>query len=730
MKSSLSVAACATFTLLAAAAPAALPPLPTTPRVDVTDVMHGDRITDPYRWLEGSAAPELKTPDAALDARVRAWTLAQNRRTRAYLDAQPGREALSARLHELFSTESLGVPVVRAGREFFTRRRANESYGALLVRDSAGGEPRELFNIDTLYPDGRTAWAETAVSLEGGRVAVGLFKSGDENTTLRILDVNTGKWLPDTLEGKAREVNWLPGGDAFVYRKLADVKNPYSAEIRYHRLGDDPRTDRLIFAQDKMGPLATTYGPGATLDRTGRRLVLSYSTGTTTSDVWVCDFTRWLATGELVRTPISVGESCDNDARVCDGMLYLHTTSGAPNGRVFKIDLARPARAHWREIVAESKTAPITGISLAKDYLAVTRNVDALRRIELYDAAGRLVRELAPPGVGVCSLSTDETTNVGHLAYSAFGTPPTTYRVELASDVRTVYAKPAYRVDPENYAVKQLFFPSKDGVRVPLFVVHRKGLRPDGSNPTILYGYGGFAAGQKPGFSPSLIPWLDAGGVYAVAGLRGGDEYGEPWHRAGMLANKQRVFDDFIGAAEFLIAQGYTSPAHLGIRGGSNGGLLTGAALVQRPGLFSAVSIGVPLLDMLRYPQFLMGRYWVPEYGDPARPADYAWLKAYSPYHHITPGTAYPATLIDAGEKDVRVHPLHARKMAARLQAATSGDPEARPVLLAVDMDSGHGSGKSLPMKVRDAADVVLFFAANLGLKLPAERPADAVAAR
>lgn len=702
---------------LAPASLLAIIPPPETPKIPVTETLHGERITDDYRWLEGSAAPELKAPDAALDKRVRDWSLAQNARTRAALDAIPGRAELETRLREFFKTDSMSAPRTRGGREFFSRRRGAESNPVLFVRDAAGAPERELLNINTLFPDGRTTLAETSVSHEGKRVAFGLFKSGDENTTLRILDVATGKWLPDTIPGKAGGVSWMPGGEAFVYHKLADINNPYSGEIRYHRVGDDPANDRLIFEQYKTGPLATTYGPGARLDKSGRRLLLSYATGTKNNDLWVCDFDLWLRTGELKRTVIAEGRDAFFSGEIRGDILYLHTSDGAIDGRLFKVDLNRPERSQWKEIVAAPPGRVLAGFSLAKDFIALTWNEDALRRIELRDLDGNPVRDMSLPGVGTAGLSTDEGSNEAFLAYSSFNEPPSTYRVDLATDKRSLYFRPGYAVNPADYEVKRLFFRSKDGARVPLFVAHRKGLVLNGENPTILYGYGGFSAGQKPGFIGSLIPWLDAGGVYALAGLRGGDEYGEAWHRAGMLDRKQNVFDDFIGAAEFLIAEKYTSPAHLGIRGGSNGGLLTGAALTQRPDLFGAVNIGVPLLDMIRYPEFLMARYWIPEYGDPAKAADFGWLRAYSPYHHITPGVKYPATLIEAGEKDARVHPLHARKMAAKLQADTAGDPATKPILLWVDFDSGHGMGKSFDMQVRDTADTYLFFAQNLGLK-------------
>lgn len=694
----------------------AIGPVPPTPKDSVVDVIHGRSVADPYRWLEGSSAPEIKTPDAALDARVLAWTQAQNARTRAYFDSLPGRATLVAKLLPLFRTDSLGTPVTRGGLDFYSRRSGDSTNGLYCVRPSAGGDERVLLDIDKLYPDRRTVLAGATPSHDGKRVAFGLFKSGDENTTLRILDTATGKWLPDVITGKAAVDSWLPGGDAFVYSKLADIKNPYSRRILLHRIGEDTAKDRLIFEQYKTGPLATTYGPGASLDRDGKWLTLSYSTGTSDNDVWVYDFQKWLRTGELVRTTIIEGAKAFAHTEVVGDTMFLHTNDGAPNGRIFRIDLNKPARGAWEEIVTEPKDAVLSGFSLSKSFLAITLKRDALNHIELRNFDGKFVRELSQPGVGSAGLGTDSESDTAYFGFSSFNVPPSTYKVNLVDDKRTLYFRPDYPVVSENYTVEERFYPSKDGTKIPLFLVHRKGLALDGDNPTILYGYGGFSIGQKPGFNPTLLPWLDAGGVFALAGLRGGDEYGEPWHHAGMLANKQNVFDDCIAAAEFLIREKYTSPAHLGVRGGSNGGLLTGAVLTQRPDLFSAVGVGVPLLDMLRYDKFLMAKYWVPEYGDPAKAGDFATLFAYSPYHHVRAGVNYPAVLLEAGEKDSRVHPMHARKMAAALQAATSGDPDSRPILLSVDYDSGHGSGKSFEMRVRDTADTYLFFAKNLGL--------------
>jgi prolyl oligopeptidase len=723
----------------AASAAAPIPPLPETPRGAAVDMYHGERVADPYRWLEGSAAPEFVGDAAAADARVRSWALAQNAHTRAVLDAVAGRAALEQRLRELLATDSLSSPTVRGGRHFYFRRRGTESNAILFVRESETAPERELLNVNKLYPDGRTTLAWTSVAHDGSLVAFGLFKSGDENTTLRILETATGKWRGDVLTGKVGGVNWLPDGSAFVYRKLADIKNPYSGEIRFHRLGDAPAADRLVFAQYKTGPLAHTWGPTASLDRTGRWLLLTYHTGTASNDLYLCDFREWLASGELRRRVVSEGADALFHGAIREGKtLYLYTTAAAPRGRLLAADIADflknaplanalPAAsvnvndaslaATFRNVAAEAPDAVLDGFSLAKDFLALTWKENALNRIEIRDPDGSRARPLALPGVGSPALHTDPETNTAYLSFSSFNIPPSIYRVALADGARSLYFRPAYAVDSDALVVEQHFFRASDGARVPLYLAYKKRAQRTQPAPTVLYGYGGFGIGIAPSFVAGVVPWLEAGGIYAVAGIRGGDEFGEPWHRAGMLAQKQRVFDDFADAAQWLIAHRYTTPAQLGIRGGSNGGLLTGAALVQHPDLYAAASVAVPLLDMLRYQHFLMARYWVPEYGDSARAADYRWLRAYSPYHHVKPGTAYPAVLLEAGENDTRVHALHARKFAAALQHATTSPPAQKPVLLWVDFDSGHGSGKSFDMQIRDTADVWLFFARQLGVK-------------
>jgi len=486
-------------------------------------------------------------------------------------------------------------------------------------------------------------------------------------------------------------------------------------------MGEDPANDAVLFRQftrEENEKLATTWGPGAALSRDGRWLVMVYWTGTDSNDIWVADFAHYLETGELVRKEVSVGESGTASGTVVDGILYLETTKGAPNGRVVAVDAAAPAREGWRDLVPERADATISATTWGRGALAVEYLHDASNRIEVFGLDGTPRGELAIPGIGSTGLRAFEDRTEAYLTFASFNYPTTIFRVDLAQPKAepVLWERPDVPVDPSSVEVEQVWYPSKDGTKVSMFLVHKKGLERDGARPTYLTGYGGFNVSETPRFSATLFPWFEDGGVYALPNLRGGGEYGEAWHQAGMLDRKQNVFDDFLAAAEWLIANKYTNPERLAIAGGSNGGLLTGAALVQRPDLFAAVIVGVPLLDMLRYQDFLMARYWVPEYGSAEDAGQFGALLAYSPYHHVKKGEKYPAVFLTAGENDSRVHPLHARKMTARLQHATASDPATDPILLWVDREAGHGQGKPLNLRLRELVDQRIFLRWQLGL--------------
>ncbi len=701
--------------LLALALPALAAPPPAPPPTEarpVTDVLHGESIVDPYRWLEGDAKGAL-TPE------VNAWTDAQLAYTRQVLDNLPGRAAVEARLRELMEVGTISAPRMRGNRYFYSKREGNENQARIFVREGLSGAPKLLLDPNTLDAKGLVTISWTSPDPAGKLLAFGMYRAGDENSTLFVLDVDSGRWLADEIPGKVGSVDWLPDSSGFFYRSLENVKDPYSGQVMFHRLGTHPRQDVRLFRQytkEENAKLATTYGPGFSASEDGRWGFLGYATGTSTNDLWAVDLDRWKRTGEFVRADVIVGSESTSRGTSLGDTLFLHTTDGAKNGRVVAVDLNAPARAGWKTLVPERNDVTIRGISLARGILVVNLLKDAATRVELYTLDGKPLGELPLPGIGSAFLATAQDRTEAFLTYTSFNEPSGVYRVDLATKKVELWERPKVPVDPSIVEVKQVFVTSKDGTKVPMFVVHRKGLKLDGNNPTLLYAYGGFNVSQTPSFSATLFPWFEAGGVYALAGLRGGGEYGDAWHEAGMLGNKQNVYDDFIAAAEWLVAEKYTKPARLAVSGGSNGGLLTGAVLTQRPELFGAVISAVPLLDMLRYQSFLMARYWIPEYGTAENPDQFGFLRAYSPYHNVKKGTKYPAVLLTAGENDSRVHPLHARKMAALLQASTASDPAQKPVLLWVDREAGHGQGKPLALRVRDVADQRMFLMWQLGM--------------
>lgn len=690
---------------------------PPTEQRPATDTMHGVEIVDPYRWLEGDENAELTDE-------VDEWTTAQNDYTRSVLDELPGRDKLEARLTELMQVGYVGAPAMRGntseGLYFNTEREGDQDHGVVYVREGHDGEKRVLLDVNTLSEDKLTALGWYKPSPDGSLMAFGLYQAGDENTTLHLMEVATGKWRDDKIEGKVSSVQWLPDNKRFFYSKLADIDNPYSKQIKLHVIGEDPANDRLVFEQYKEGPLATTWGPFFSMQREGNWGLIGYYTSTSSNDLYLVDLNKWLKTDELVMTPLIEGEDANTYGQFVGDRLLLTTQVDAPNGMVYEVDLGKPSRKNWKVFVPHRDDMVFEGLSETKDCFVLDYSTKAQTYIALIDKDGSNLRELKLPGIGSASLSTRYDRSEAFLSYTSFNEPRSVYRLDLneADDAGkyALWTRPDIPVDPTLLDVKQVTYKSKDGTPVTMFLVHKKGMKLDGNNPTILYGYGGFGISMTPYFSATMFPWYEAGGVFAVANLRGGGEYGDDWHKAGTLGNKQNVYDDFIAAGEWLIDQGYTNHDKLAISGGSNGGLLVGAVMVQRPDLCKAVLCGVPLLDMLRYDKFLMAKYWVPEYGDPANKEHFDWLKQYSPYHNVKPGTDYPATLITAGENDTRVHPLHARKMAALLQASSASEPSDKPVLLWVDRDGGHGGGKPLSLRVRDIADQRIFLMWQLGM--------------
>ncbi len=685
-----------------AAAVAADPP--PTERRPLVETIHGFEIRDDYRWLE---------PLESESEPVRSWTTQQNDWTRSMLDALPWRSELESRLSELMQVGSVSAPVMRGTRYFYTERRGDQNQPVLYVRNGPDGEPRTLLDVNGLDDEGLYALDWFVPSPDGRHVAFGLSYAGDEMTVLHLMETATGEWLSDEIPGKIRFGGWAPTGDAFLYGKLQDPDDAYSRGWHFHVVGRHHRHDPLLYLQEDPSVI-----PGALLSDDGRWIVLQLFQGWAKQDLYAYDAVDWLEDGEAERITIAEGlDARVSPMEVIGDTLYFFTTHEAPKGRLLAADLRDPTPESWRTVIPAREDAVLQGVSLAGPVFVARYEVDASTRMELWTPGGERVGELELPGLGTASISTERDRTEAFLAYESFNEPESIYRLDVLTGERALWERPKVPVDPEAIVVRQEFATSADGTRVPMFIVHRRDLEPDGDVPTLMYGYGGFNISITPSFTATRFPWLEAGGIYVSVNLRGGGEYGEAWHRGGMLENKQNVYDDLYAAAEHLIAEGYTSPEHLAVLGGSNGGLLTGVAATQRPDLWAAAVSAVPLLDMVRFPQFLMARFWVPEYGDPTRPEDLAWILDYSPYHNVVPGRQYPAMLITAGENDNRVHPMHARKMAALLQQASGNDHAEDPVLLWVDRDGGHGAGKPLSLRIRDRADIWSFVMWQTGMK-------------
>lgn len=678
-----------------------LPPLHTA-REAVRDTLHGREIVDPYRWLEDEMSP-----------RTREWVGAQNAHTRALLDALPGRTAIRARLNTLLAIGTVSAPRVRGERAFFTRRSGTQNQPVVMVCEPNGVE-RVIVDPNTVSAEGLVALDWWYPSWDGTLLAYGFSESGDEWSTLRVLDVETGEVLPDAIERtRFAAVAWLPDDSGFYYTRYparGDVprgEENYGKKVYLHRLGSEVADDPLIFGHD-LEPEAM---PWVIISRDGRYLVVSVSHGWERSDVYV----RNLEDAGSTFVPVAVGEDAHFTPDLVNGTLYLLTNLGAPRYRLYQVDPAHPERASWGELIPEDPEAVLESVTFSDGRILGQYLRNAVSRLTVFGAEGERQREVDLPALGtVTGVNGTWDTETAYVSFESFTLPPTVLSLHPATGQTARWAAVEADINSDDYTVEQQWYTSRDGTRVSMFIVAPSGLDRSIAHPTLLTGYGGFNLSRTPLFAPTNFVWLEHGGVYALPNLRGGGEYGEEWHRAGMLERKQNVFDDFIGAAEHVIAQGYTDTDHLTIAGRSNGGLLVGAALTQRPDLFRAVVCGVPLLDMLRYHMFQIARLWIPEYGTAENPDQFPFIHAYSPYHHVEEGVCYPATLLVTAEADTRVDPLHARKMAALLQAAQGCD---RPILLSVEAKAGHGMGKPLVKVVDDQTDFWSFLFWQVGVQ-------------
>ena len=632
---------------------------------------------------------------------------AQNARTRAVLDRLPSRPALHRRLTQLLRTGVSTAPAVAGDRVFTLDREGDADQARLVVRSAVDRDavPRVVVDPHALTGDLTASLDWYHPSPDGRLVAYGVSEAGSERSVLSIVDVDTRETLPDRIpDTRAASVAWLPDGSAFAYTRYPPGAD-YGRIVRWHDLGTDPDDDPVVFdrLEDETGWTDATISPD------GRWLVVHVEYGWTRVDVHLIDRTTNRT------TDVITGTDAITWARVAGDHLYATTTLDAPRGRVVRAPLTDPTA--WDTVVPETD-AVIEGIAIAGRTLLVATGVHAASRLHRYALDGADRQEIALPELG--SLAGVDADPAGHaperafLSFTSFTRPAGLWRWTPGQPLEPWSSFEHAGFDPSAYVVEQVRYPSTDGTEIPMFLVRAAATSVDESTPTVLSGYGGFAVSSSPAFGPGIVTMCDAGGVYAVACIRGGNEYGEEWHRAGMLADKQQVFDDFAAAAMWLVDNKRTSPGRLAIRGGSNGGLLVGAAITQRPDLCRAAVCAVPLLDMIRFHKFLLGALWVPEYGDPDRPEDFRWLYAYSPYHHVDEGVAYPATLLLTAEADSRVDPLHARKMAARLQAATAiGD--LAPILLRVETRAGHGAGKPVTKQADELADTWAFVLWQLG---------------
>ncbi|PRY36305.1 prolyl oligopeptidase [Umezawaea tangerina] len=682
---------------------------PAAVRLDLVEHLHGRPVADPYRWLEDAADP-----------RTAEWSAAQDVLARSWLDALPGREALGGRLRELTRTGSVSTPTWRAGRAFFTRRGPDQDHPVLHVREADGTE-RVLLDVSALDPSGRTTLDAWSPSDEGTLLAYQVSVGGNEQSLLHVLDVDSGELVEGPIDRcRYSPVGWLPGGEEFYYvRQLDPADLPederlFHRRVWRHRVGADPATDVRVHGDG----LDHTYYYGLSVSPGGRWLVVSGKPGTVRRDsVWIADLH-----GDAELRPVvdaDAGAQCT--AWVArDGRLYLHTSLDAPRFRLCATDPVTPTPEHWVDVVAEQDDSVLDGAKWLDGALVVLRTRHAVSELHLHDPVTGEHRGPIPlPSTGSVhgmSIVDDGPADDVWFGYSDFVTPMSVLRYSLSRGTTEVHEAAPGAVELPDVVTQQLEYTSMDGTTVRMFVVSGE-RSPDEPRPTLLSGYGGFAVGRGPGYSATTLAWVEAGGVWVHASLRGGDEEGEQWHRAGMREHKQNVFDDFHAAAERLVRDGWTTPQQLAIMGGSNGGLLVGAALTQRPELYAAVVCSAPLLDMVRYENFLLGRLWAEEYGTAAVAEEFTWLSSYSPYHQVRPEVEYPSVLFTVFESDSRVDPNHARKMCAALQHASASDATKRPVLVRRETEVGH-AGRSVGRAVGLAVDQVTFLAHATGLNL------------
>ena len=679
---------------------------PVTERQDVVETQFGVAVPDPYRWLEN---------DVREDPKVAAWVAQQNALTDSYLATLPGRAAFQARMREIFDFERFGVPEKEGNRYFYTRNSGLQNQNVLYVREGLNGAPRMLIDPNSWSADGATAMGEWAASEGGKRLLYSIQEGGTDWRTVRVLDVDTGKVLTDEVKWvKFSALDWAKDGSGFYYSRFPEPKSGQFVSLNenhavyFHRLGTPQSQDRLIFSEPQRPKLNNT----AQVSDDGRWLIVTGSEGTDERyDVTLIDLTR--PDAQPRRFITGLRNQWDYAGNV-GSTFYWVTNESAPRLRIVSTDISRPG-LEVKQLVAEDE-ATLEKASIVGDKLIASYLTDARTEVRTFSLNGNRVDKVTLPGIGSAGgFSGDASDSETFFYFSSFNMPTTIYRYDSRSGETSVWAQPKVAFAPEDFTVSQRFYHSKDGTRVPMFLVHRKGLDISKPQPTLLYGYGGFNASMVPAFSATRLAWIEQGGVFALANIRGGGEYGKAWHDAGRLQNKQNVFDDFIAAAEYLVRERISSKEKLAILGGSNGGLLVGAVVNQRPDLFAAALPAVGVMDMLRFDRWTAGRYWVDDYGYPDREADFRTLWAYSPYHNIRTGGDYPAIMVTTADTDDRVVPGHSFKYAAALQAVDTGP---QPKLIRIETRAGHGSGKPTDKIIEEYADMWAFIAAHTGMQV------------
>lgn len=676
--------------------------------VEQVDDFHGTPVSDPYRWLE----------DPQSDA-TQAWIAAQNQVTFPYLERLPMREPLKQRITQLWNYEKFGIPF-RCGdaieRYFYFKNDGLQNQSLLYTLPDLDAEPRVLLDPNQFSEEGTIALSGLAISKNARLMAYGLSAAGSDWKEWKVRDVETGEDLPDRLQWvKFSGVSWTHDHLGFFYSRYDEPNEStkleavnYYQKLYYHRLGTLQSEDVLIYER----PDQKEWGFSGFVTEDGRYLILSVWKGSSPQNlVFYKDLSDPASPViELISSFEANYSFIDNE----DDVFWFQTDFEASRRRVIAIALSTPDKSSWRELIPQAEET-LEGVSVLNNQFVASYLKDAHTQVKIFDLNGAFVQEVALPGIGsVGGFGGKRHDTETFYSFTSFTTPPTLYRYSLLTHESTLFRQPSVDFNPEDYETRQVFYSSQDGTAVPLFITHKKGLTLDGTHPTYLYGYGGFNISLAPSFSPSNLVWMEMGGIYAVANLRGGGEYGEAWHQAGMKQNKQTVFDDFIAAAEWLIANRYTSPQKLAIAGGSNGGLLVGACMIQRPDLFAAALPAVGVMDMLRFHKFTIGWAWCSEYGSPENPEEFQALYAYSPLHNLKPGTAYPATLITTADHDDRVVPAHSFKFAAALQAAHAGD---NPVLIRIETKAGHGAGKPTAKVIEEISDRWAFLADILNIR-------------